>query len=275
MPGPLPSEVDLSQPNIARMWDYLLGGRVNVEADREAARRLMKSMPELPGVLRANRAFAARAVRLLAKAGIRQFLDLGSGLATVHPAHEVVGEGDAEARVLYVDNDPVVAAHNKLLVPTRTCAVLRADLRDTAAVLESPQAQRLFDLNQPVAVLLIAVLDSLPHADRPADIVARYRDALVAGSCVALTHAVGTQPHTSTIQAARAYAKHVAPVHLRTRSEIAGFLNGWDVLYPGLVPTPDWRPGPAVADHEATWLSGLAAVAWKPPQLAANRSAPG
>jgi hypothetical protein len=260
-PGPFPSVVDLTQPNIARVFDYFLGGSLNAEADRQAARRIVETMPDLPALLRANRAFAVRAVRLLAETGVRQFLDLGSGLATAGAVHEITRAAGVEARVLYVDNDPVVAAHNHLLVPQRTCAALQADLRDTVSVLASPQARRLFDPAQPIAVLLIAVLDSLPYADRPADIVARYRNALAAGSCLALTHAA---PLTGTVQAARAYSKDIAPIHLRTRSEIAALLNGWDLIHPGLVPTTQWRPEPTAGVHSAAGLSGLAAVACKP-----------
>lgn len=270
--GVLPSGVDPTRPNIARVYDFFLGGSANVEADRQTARRLVKTMPDLPAVVRANRGFAIRAVRLLAEAGIRQFLDLGSGLATVGAVHEVTREAGVDARVLYVDNDPVVAAHNHRLVPRRSCASLQADLRDTATVLASPPAQRLFDPQQPTAVLLIAVLDSIPHLDRPVGIVARYRDALTVGSCLTLTHAVDTERLPGRFEAARTYSKDVAPIHLRTRKEISAFLKGWELLFPGLVPVADWRPDPYVAFHAAARLNCLAAVARKPGTPVADRS---
>ncbi|WP_165845443.1 SAM-dependent methyltransferase [Streptacidiphilus pinicola] len=264
-PGPVPSAVDPTQPCIARVYDCILGGTVNFEADRQAARRLAEAMPDLPNVVRVNRAFAVRAVRLLAAAGIRQFLDLGSGLATRGAAHEVTREAGVEdARVLYVDHDPVVVAHNQLLLPEGTCAALRADLRDTAGVLGSPQARRLFDPDRPTAVLMIAVLHGIPHAGRPADVVARYCDALTPGSCLALSHAEDTQRLAGTFQAARVHSQDIAPIHLRTRSEIAAFFNGWELVEPGLVPTRDWRADLAGARYGPARLSGLAGVGCKP-----------
>ncbi|SEL29156.1 SAM-dependent methyltransferase [Streptacidiphilus jiangxiensis] len=256
--------VDYARPSIARVYDFFLGGDLNSEADRQVAEKILEAMPDLPDILRANRAFAVRAVRYLVEAGIRQFLDLGSGLATTGAAHEVVRDAGADARVLYVDNDPVVAAHNRLLAPGSNCAVLRADLRDTAEVLGSPQAADLFDFDQPIGVLMIAVLHFVPHADRPGDIVARYRDALAPGSCLALTHAENAERRPSTFQAARVYSKDVAEIHLRTRTEIAAFLDGWDLEAPGLVPAPDWHPDPATLVRPTVRQHGVAAVARKP-----------
>ena len=260
----LRSVVDPERPCVARVFDYFLGGGVNFEADRLMARGLVETMPELPAVVRVNRAFAVRAVRFLAGLGIRQFIDLGSGLATAGAAHEVTREAGVEARVLYVDSDPVVAALNEVLVPKRTCAVLRADLRDTKGVLASPQAGRLLDPDRPTALLMTAVLHCVSHADRPAGVVKRYRDALAGGSALVLTHAEHTGRHAGTFEAARVYSRNIAPIHLRTRSEIAAFLNGWELLPPGLVPPSDWRPAGNSAAGVANPLSGLAAVATKP-----------
>jgi SAM-dependent methyltransferase len=261
--GSLPPDVDVTRPSIARVYDYFLGGSASTEADRQIAAKITETMPDLPAVLRANRAFAIRAVRFLARAGIRQFLDLGSGLATAGAVHEVTRQAGVDARVVYVDNDPVVAAHNQLLAPRGTCAALQADLRDAAGVLASPQARRLIDPDQPTAVLMIAVLHFISHADRPADIVARYRDALAPGSCLALTHAEDTERLPGTFQAARVFSKVIAPIHLRTRTEVAAFLNGWDLVPPGLVSVTDWRPDPTAEALPAAQRHGLAAVARK------------
>jgi hypothetical protein len=260
----LPPEVDLKRPSIARVYDFFLGGSLNTEADRQVAGQLAQAMPDLPAVLRANRAFVGRAVRFLIEAGVRQFLDLGSGLATVGAVHEVALEAGVDARVLYVDNDPVVTAHNRTVVPEPSCAVLGADLRDNAKVLTSLQARRLFDPGQPTAVLMIAVLHFIPHKDTPAHVVARYRDALAPGSYLALTHAEDSDRLPGTFQAARAYSSDIAPIHLRSRSEIAQLLDGWALVAPGLVHIPDWHPDPTTGPPVPGRLHGLAAVARRP-----------
>lgn len=260
----LRSAVDPERPCVARVFDYFLGGGVNFEADRLMARGLVQAMPDLPAVVRVNRAFAVRAVRFLVGVGIRQFIDLGSGLATSGAVHEVAREAGVQARVLYVDSDPVVAALNDVLVPERTCAVLRADLRDAKGVLVSPQAGRVLDPDRPTGLLMTAVLHCVSHADRPAEVVARYRDALAGGSALVLTHAEHTGRRAGTFEAARVYSRCIAPIHLRTRSEIAAFLNGWELVPPGLVPPSDWRPAANSAAGVATPLGGLAAVASKP-----------
>ncbi|MBF9067174.1 SAM-dependent methyltransferase [Streptacidiphilus fuscans] len=255
--------LDLTRPSIARVYDYLLGGSLNSEADRLVAGRITEAMPDLPAVLRANRAFAVRAVRFLVEAGIRQFLDLGSGLATAGSVHEVVREAGVDARVLYVDNDPVVTAHNSAIAPEHSCAVLTADVRDTTGVLGSLQATQLFDFGEPIAVLMVAVLHFVPDEDQPADVVARYRDALAPGSFLALTHAENAEQAPGTFRAAQVYSNDVARIHFRTRTEIAAFLDGWDPAAPGLVPAPDWRPEPGGSVHPAVRQHGLAAVARK------------
>ena len=257
-------QIDLTRPSIARVDDYFLGGDLNTDADRQAAREIAAVMPDLPAVLRANRAFVHRAVRFLVGQGIRQFLDLGSGLATAGAVHEVTADAGADARVVYVDNDPVVTAHNHVLVPKRTCAALQADLRDGRRILDSPQLRHLIDPQLPTAVLMICVLHFIPHKDRPARIVTRYRDALAPGSYLALTHAEDNQRLAGTFQAARAYSEHIAPIHLRSRKEIAALLDGWDPVEPGLVPIPDWRPDRAPAGPAPAHRHGLAVVARAP-----------
>lgn len=258
------SDVDLARPSIARVYDYLLGGRLNSEADRQIAGRITEAMPQLPAVLRANRAFAARAVRYLVGAGVRQFLDLGSGLATTGAVHEVVREAGVAARVLYVDNDPVVTAHNSSLAPQDSCAVLTADVRDVAGVLGSTQVADLFDLREPLAVLMVAVLHFVPDQDEPAGLVARYRDAVAPGSFLAITHAENAGQLPGTFQAAQVYSRDVARIHFRSRAEIRALIDGWDLEAPGLVPAPDWHPDPDTLVPPVVRQHGLAAVARKP-----------
>ncbi|MEY9874744.1 SAM-dependent methyltransferase [Streptacidiphilus sp. MAP12-33] len=263
-PTSLPPGMDPARPSIARVYDFFLGGEQHVEADRQVALKLAEVMPDFPSVVRANRAFIRRAVRFLLDAGVRQFVDLGSGLATVGAVHLVAQDLGADVRVLYVDSDQTVVAHNRTLVPTATTGCVLADLRDPSAVLHSGEARRLLDLDGPVAMLMIAVLHFVPHRDDPAGVVAHYRDALAPGSYLALTHAEDASRVPGTFEAARLFSQDVAQIHLRSRSEISEMLRGWDLVAPGLVPTPAWRP-----DHDRSAptarLNGLAAVGCKPP----------
>ncbi|SEL49890.1 SAM-dependent methyltransferase [Streptacidiphilus jiangxiensis] len=260
---PLPPGIDPGRPSIARVYDFFLGGTHHVEADREVARRIADVMPDFPTVVRHNRAFVRRAVRYLLDEGVRQFVDLGSGLATAGAVHLVAQEFGADARVLYVDSDPTVAADNRSLVPAATAGSVAADLRDPASVLDCAEARRLLDLDRPTALLMIAVLHFVPHRDDPAGVVAGYREAVASGSFVALTHAEDASRVPGTFEAARLYSQDVAQIHLRSRTEIADMLRGWELVAPGLVATPAWRPDPEVVTPP-TRLNGLAAVGRKP-----------
>lgn len=261
----VPPGVNVIRPNVARIYDYLLGGSANFEIDRQAARRITAVMPDLPGVLTANRAFLGRAVAYLADAGVRQFLDLGCGLATMGSVHEAALDVNArDVKVVYVDHDPVVTAHNTKLLQGPDTAVLQADLRDVRAVLGAPEVTGLLDLTRPVAVLLVAVLHFVPESHCPRRIVARYREALAPGSYLAVTHAErATDQLPGTAQAAQLYSRLVTRIHLRTRDEIAALLEGLDLVGPGLVPIAAWQPerGRVATHGEHARAGALAAVA--------------
>ncbi|MCP2166144.1 SAM-dependent methyltransferase [Goodfellowiella coeruleoviolacea] len=263
-----PGEVDLSRPSIARVYDYFLGGAHNFAVDRDAAERVVAVMPQLPDVLRRNRAFLGRAVRYLVDQGVRQFLDLGSGIPTAGNVHEIAHRAAARSRVVYVDSDPVAVAHGRsILAGDDRVAVLRADAADPASVLDSAEVTTLLDLEQPVAVLLIAVLHFVPDTDDPVGIVAGYRDRLPSGSFLVITHA-GFEAGEEQPEWARArdiYDSAVTPMTYRDRARFARLFTGFDLVEPGAVRIPLWRPdSPDDVDDIARHYPGYAAVGRKP-----------
>lgn len=246
----------------------MLGGSYNFAADREVAEKAIAAMPELPAVLRANRAFLGRAVRWLADdAGVTQFLDLGSGIPTVGNVHDVAGRIHAETRVVYVDIDPIAVAHSLAILPDNPNATaIQADLRDLPAILADPAVQARLDLSQPIAVLLVAVLHFLPDSEHPAGVLLRIRKALPPGSYVAISHAsADCQSLTGQRDAQDVYARSNNAVIMRTYGQIAALLDGWDLVPPGIVRCPLWHadPGDAVGP-EASTFPGYAAVARRP-----------
>jgi hypothetical protein len=249
-------EIDTSTPNIARVYDYFLGGKDNYAADREAAEKVIAAAPCTPALTRANRAFIHRSVRYSAETGVRQFIDLGSGLPTQQNTHEVVRRVAPESRVVYVDNDPIVALHGKALLATddRT-VVVEADMRRPIDILDHPHLREAIDWNQPVGVLITSVLHLIPHDEMSQRIVAQFRDRMAAGSHLIISH-VTAQDHAETChRGADVYRKIVAPTHtLRDRRQILTLFDGFDLVAPGLVPLPQWRPdlAPASARHLAT-----------------------
>ncbi|WP_309055348.1 SAM-dependent methyltransferase, partial [Streptomyces sp.] len=189
-PAWAPPGIDISVPSVSRMYDFYLGGSHNFEVDREAARKAMEFMPGLPKIMQANRAFMRRAVRHAVDNGVTQFLDIGSGIPTFGNVHEVAQAAHPGAHVVYVDHDPVAVAHSRaVLEGDERAAVVAADLRKPADILNSPEVERLLDLDRPVALLLVAVLHFLEDEDRPREAVAELIDALAPGSLVVLTHA--------------------------------------------------------------------------------------
>jgi hypothetical protein len=244
-PGFAASEIDTSRPHPARMYDAYLGGRDNYPVDREAVREIMRLYPEVRPIAVANRAFLQRAVRFLAaEAGIRQFLDIGTGIPSAGNVHEVAGQAAPGARVVYVDNDPIVHVHaSALLTGTGTTRIVLADLRDPAAILAHPRVRELIDFTQPVALLLIAILHFIPEEDGPAGIVATLRDALADGSYLALSHATADfHPPGASREAVATYQNATAPLVPRSLEQVSAFLDGLSLLDPGLVQAPLWRP---------------------------------
>lgn len=240
-----PAEIDTSRPHPARMYDAYLGGKDNYAVDRQAVRRILSRWPEVRLIARANRAFLQRAVRFLAgEAGIRQFIDIGTGIPTAGNVHEVAGQVAPDTRVVYVDNDPIVHVHaNALLTGSGATTVVLADLRDPQAILAAPALRAHIDFAQPVALLLVAILHFITDAENPAGIVATLRDVLPPGSYLALSHATADfHPPGTEKEAAAAYQNAAAPLLLRARSEVAGYFDGFDLLEPGLVQGPLWRP---------------------------------
>jgi hypothetical protein len=262
-PDWVPLDVDVEHPSAARIYDYLLGGLHNFAADRDMADRLCRVLPDLATAALQNRAFLRRAVRCCLDAGVRQFIDLGSGIPTAGAVHVVAAEYGADCRVVYVDNDSVAAAHSRaILLGQRQVDIVQADLTRPATVLAASAVRRLIDFSEPVAVLILSVLPFVADARRPQRIVAGYRDRLAPGSYLAVSHLVETD--TPAVQQARhLYHDTPTPVMLRTPEAIAGFLDGFEVVEPGIVPIPAWRTDPDDAWPEETTLPTLAGIGVK------------
>ncbi|MCP9963231.1 SAM-dependent methyltransferase [Streptomyces somaliensis] len=266
-PAWAPPGIDLSVPSVSRIYDYYLGGSHNFEVDREAARRAMEFLPGLPKIMQANRAFMRRAVRHAVGEGITQFLDIGSGIPTFGNVHEIAQQADPSARVVYVDHDPVAVAHSRaVLEGNDRAAVVSADLRRPREILRSAEVTRLLDLDRPVALLLVAVLHFLEDSDRPYEAVAELRDALAPGSLVILTHASFEGIPVPQEQAGGTlgvYRDIRSPLAMRSRDEVVRFLDGCEVLDPGLVAMPYWRPETPPEQEDPYAFSGFAGVGRK------------
>lgn len=244
-PGWVPPGIDTSKANIARVYDYWLGGNHNFRADQDAARSLTALEPNARVIVRANRAFLGRAVRFLAReAGIRQFLDIGAGIPTEQNVHEVAQGAAPGARVVYVDNDEVAVAHSRLMLQDNPDAtIIQADLREPGKILADPETQLLLDFSQPVAVLLVAVMHFIPDVYQPAQIMATLREAMVPGSYLVICHSCREARPELVDAAETAYRRQVAgQLCVRTREEIEGLFDGFSLVEPGLVYLPEWRP---------------------------------
>ncbi|GGS81398.1 hypothetical protein GCM10010286_02440 [Streptomyces toxytricini] len=242
-----PPGIDISVPSVSRIYDYYLGGSHNFEVDRQAARRAMEFMPGLPKIMQANRAFMRRAVRHAVAQGVTQFLDIGSGIPTFGNVHEVARAASPDARVVYVDHDPVAVAHSRAVLEGDTqTGVVSADLRKPQDILTAAEVERLLDFDRPVALLLVAVLHFLEDADDPYGAVAELRDALPPGSLLVLTHAsyegmpLSEEVASGTVGVYRDIRN---PLVMRTREEVARFFDGFELVDPGVVSMPNWQPG--------------------------------
>jgi hypothetical protein len=241
LPPLYPDEIDPTKPNIARVYDCLLGGKDNYPADREHAEDLLKVMPRARDFALANRYFLTRAVRFLAgEAGITQFIDCGSGLPGQDNVHQVAQSLNTGVRTVYVDNDPLVVAHGQgLLADNDRTAVIAADLRDPDGIVEHPDTRGLIDFNEPVAVLFVSVLHFLADNEDPHDIVDHMRTVMAPGSYVVISHGLSS-PETRV--AAALYQQAMQVGWPRQRHEIEWFFDGFELMAPGLVPIPQWRP---------------------------------
>jgi SAM-dependent methyltransferase len=246
LPDWVPRGIDLDRPNVARVYDYLLGGGCNFERDREMGDKLMTAAPELEVAARHNRAFLRRAVRFCIAQGIRQFLDLGSGIPAVCNVHEVAQREAPDARVVYVDNEPIAVAHSKLLLEGNENAdVVQADLLESDIVLGSPAARRLLDLEAPIAVLMLCVLHFIPDSAGPHQTIARYVRAMAPGSYLVLSHAAtGVLSRPKAEASKRLYDGSNLPGLARTPDQVATLMAGTDLVDPGIVWASQWRPDP-------------------------------
>jgi len=252
------------QPHPARVYDYLLGGREHYAVDRAAAEAGLVANPSSRTPPRENRGFLRRVVHhLAAEHGVRQFLDIGTGIPTSPNVHEVAQAADPGARVVYVDNDPIVLAHASSLLQGRT-AYVDADLRDAERLLEAPGLRSTLDLRRPVALMLVAVLHFVEDDDKPYDAVRRLVEALPAGSFLALSHLTGDFDPAAWERVAAVYAREGVAMRVRSRAEIAGFFDGLELLEPGLTVVTRWRPDAEVdrraTDAEVSVYGGVARV---------------
>jgi SAM-dependent methyltransferase len=245
-----PGGIDARTPNVARIYDYLLGGKDNFAADREAARRLIEAIPDVAEIARDNRSFLGRVVRYLAtEGGIRQFLDLGSGLPTQANVHELAQGVAPQARVVYVDNDPVVASHGRaLLASGDQVGMALGDLRDPAGLLRHPDVLGLLDLARPAAVLCTSTLHFVADEAEPHKIIAEYRDHLAPGSYLAISHGTREEDPAGEVgQAEGVYRLASAQLHVRPLPGVLRFFDGFELVEPGLTWIADWRPEPGTA----------------------------
>jgi SAM-dependent methyltransferase len=273
---PVRPAIDTSKPHSARMYDYYLGGKDNFAADRETAERALRSWPAVRTAVRENRAFLGRAVRyLVGEAGIRQFLDIGTGLPSANNVHEVAQAIAPECRVVYVDNDPIVLTHARSLLfssPAGRTAFLDADLRDPAAILASPEISATLDLGQPVALMLVAILHFVTDEDTPAALVASLLGALPPGSYLVASHVTPEHDPEGVAGLERAYWQGGVPAQARTSDDFAELaFHGLEMIDPGLVLVSEWRPeetGPRPLASEVNWYGGVARKPHEAPRTA-------
>ncbi|WP_255431291.1 SAM-dependent methyltransferase [Streptacidiphilus sp. PB12-B1b] len=264
------TEFDTPQPNIARIYDYLLGGKDNYAPDREVGSRIEQALPAVHLGVRQQRAVLRRVVRhLVAEAGLRQLIDIGSGLPTADNVHQIAQQIEPDTRVVYVDNDPVVLSHARALLADRKETVVAVgDLRDPAAILADPLLREHIDFDQPVGLLLCGILHYVLDEEQPALIVKQLVDALPSGSYVFIHHLItpGDSADEGTTAAEAALRQGVGRGQFRSLAEVAAFLDGLELLEPGVVTVTEWRPDadtPAVTEHPVLRLAAVG-VARKP-----------
>lgn len=247
--GLLPFDTSVANP--ARMWDYWLGGKDNFPADQEAAEAILEIMPSLPQTARIARRFLIDVVRrLMQEAGIRQFLDIGSGLPTADNTHEVAQRTSPEARIVYVDNDPLVLTHARALLTSTLegkCAYIHADLRDTKNILQ--EASHTLDFSRPIAVLLLGILHFLPDSDDPYGVTRRLLNAMPPGSYLVIGHGASDIQPDAVAEMTVRYNEHSAvPFIPRTKEDVTRFFDGLELMPPGVVPVHRWwESDPALA----------------------------
>jgi hypothetical protein len=257
----LPSSIDTDVFSVARLYDFLLGGKHNFAPDRDFGRRLLAIEPNGRNILQQNRYFLARAMKVMLDDGIRQFLDLGSGIPTQNYVHEIAHAVDPAAKVVYIDNDPPAVSHsNYILRGDENAGAVQADMVDAERVLGDPVVKALIDFDQPVGLTALAAWHFVDDADDPAGVLATYRRKLAPGSYLALTHATVDGVTADLVRDLQSQYQEVMPTPSpRTRGEIAAFLDGFRILEPGIVNLPAWRPEkPQDAEAaESVWFYGV------------------
>jgi hypothetical protein len=259
LPGQLPAGIDPSTPNIARIYDAALGGKNNFAVDREVGEQVWAIVPGGNRAALENRAFLRRVVQFLVHSGIRQFLDLGSGLPTEGNVHVVAHAIAPDAKVVYVDYDPVAIAHSKaLLARTQNAIAIQADVRRPDSILSNPEVRSLLDFSQPLAVMLVALLHGIPDEADPGGIVGRFRDAMAPGSYLVISHLTSTGQDPAVLDRVRKLFEQVRePIVYRSDKEITALFEGTELLEPGVVPAPEWRPDPPDLEGTDTVLAGV------------------
>jgi hypothetical protein len=253
----VPDDVDLTKPNAARVYDYFLGGANNFDVDRAFARKLTEIVPDAPFLAVQNRGFLRRAVKFVAEQGVRQFLDLGSGIPTAGNTHEIAQAVDPAATVVYVDFEAVAVAHSELILADNPNAtVVRADFRTPEAVLNHPAVRAAIDFSRPVGILMFSSVHFISEQDKPWDVVAAFRDATAPGSYLALSHATNDQ-RPEIGEAVAEYKNAANSAYVRTRDEFGRFFAGYELVEPGVVYTAQWHADVEVPDP---WRAGAYAA---------------
>lgn len=264
-----PKEFDLEVPSAARVYDYSLGGSHNFKVDRDFAHQVFEYVPWVPNINRLNRSFLWRVVRFYLDQGIRQFLDLGSGIPTVGNVHEVAQRTAPDARVVYVDYEPL-AYHqaSSILADNPNATIIQADVRRPEVILDHPETQALLDFSQPLGLLMVGVLLFIGPEDRPAELVGSYRERLAPGSLLAISHLCDEhappEQREQVAAAVAAYQGASEQLHVRTRAEITSWFDGMELVEPGVVFLPDWRPESGSEADDVARPLGYGGVARQP-----------
>ncbi|MBW8483779.1 SAM-dependent methyltransferase [Actinomadura parmotrematis] len=254
--GPLPSQ-GAAPPNIARAYNHLLGGKDTLEADRLLAERMLEAWPRAADAAIANRRFIRRSVRFMVEQGVDQFVDVGAGLPTENNVHQVAQALNPDARVVYVDNDPVVVSHGNALLAGTGTRMLQADMSEPAAILDDPAVRELIDFGRPVGVLFVASLHFLSPEEDAHGVVAAFRDAMAPGGHLAISHGLISEEIREAVQRYKTATDRGTP---RTEAEIAAFFDGFTLVEPGLVPLGEWQREPAEVPENMAGLPMLAGV---------------
>ncbi|WP_031465048.1 SAM-dependent methyltransferase [Sciscionella sediminilitoris] len=258
----VPWHINIDEPSAARLYDYLIGGGHNFEADRALAQKFLKAQPNARTIGAMNRAFLRRAVKFLFDQGIRQFLDIGSGIPTVGNVHEVAQELDPECRVVYVDYESVAVAHSRMILEDNDRAgVVQADMNDPETILSAPETRELLDFSQPVGLLMVGVFHFVFPDKDPVNLIRRYREALAPGSWLVISHFTSDLEPEEMAAIVEVMKGSRDPIHPRSKAEIEELFTGFDLVDPGIVATSLWRPDGPLAPGEDPKRAGILAGA--------------